>query len=129
MTAAPTQAREPASNASENTPLLRDEANGSNGSNGSAEAGAPAEEPPHEGMPEVLARMHILLPAIGIGVSRFSSLPQLFCLWSAEGGGPVADDCTQIYMCAMDQMLTVASYAKIGSDLNALNSTSWIATA
>lgn len=32
-------------------------------------------------------------------------------------------------MCAMDQMLTVASYAKIGSDLNALNSTSWIATA
>lgn len=32
-------------------------------------------------------------------------------------------------MGAMDQMLTVASYAKIGSDLNALNSTSWIATA
>lgn len=41
----------------------------------------------------------------------------------------MADGSTQIYMCAMDQMLTVASYAKIGSDLNALNSTSWIATA
>ena len=67
MTAAPTQTRDPAPSASENTPLLRDEANGSNGS---AEANAPAEEPAHEGMPEVLARMHILLPAIGIGVSR-----------------------------------------------------------
>lgn len=77
MTAAPTQAREPASNASENAPLLRDEANGSNGS---AEAGAPAEEPAHEGMPEVLARMHVLLPAIGIGVSRLFSLSNLFCL-------------------------------------------------
>lgn len=67
MVAAPTQAREDAPRASENTPLLRDEANDSNGA---AEANAPAEEPAHEGMPEVLARMHILLPAIGIGVSR-----------------------------------------------------------
>jgi hypothetical protein len=29
----------------------------------------------------------------------------------------------------MDQLLTVATYAKIGNDLNALNNTSWIATA
>ncbi|SPO00536.1 related to multidrug resistance protein [Cephalotrichum gorgonifer] len=88
--------------AAETTPLLRDHAAGSGDSGGSVEANAPSvEEPPHEGLPEVLARMHILLPAIGIG----------------------------IYMGAMDQMLTVASYPRIGSELNALNSTSWIATA
>lgn len=29
----------------------------------------------------------------------------------------------------MDQLLTVATYARIGNDLNALNNTSWIATA
>lgn len=32
-------------------------------------------------------------------------------------------------MVAIDQLLTVATYAKIGNELNALNSTSWIATA
>jgi len=53
------------------------------------------------GMPEVAARLHILGPAIGIGV----------------------------FLCALDQLLVVATYAKIGSDLNALNNTSWIATA
>ncbi|TLS28666.1 hypothetical protein PpBr36_00442 [Pyricularia pennisetigena] len=34
-----------------------------------------------------------------------------------------------VYLCAVDQLLAVATYAKIGSDLKALNSTSWIATA
>ncbi|CAI4211814.1 unnamed protein product [Parascedosporium putredinis] len=94
--------------ADESTPLLRD----APGVNGISEAGPSsagdvegagdgeaAAEP--EGIPDVAARMHLLLPAIGIG----------------------------IFLCAMDQMLTVASYAKIGSDLNALNSTSWVATA
>jgi hypothetical protein len=32
-------------------------------------------------------------------------------------------------MVAIDQLLTVATYAKIGNELNALNNTSWIATA
>ncbi|ROV98361.1 hypothetical protein VMCG_07110 [Cytospora schulzeri] len=54
-----------------------------------------------EGIPEMAKRLHILLPAIGIG----------------------------IFLCALDQLLAVATYAKIGSDLHALNSTSWIATA
>lgn len=54
-----------------------------------------------EGIPEMAKRLHILLPAIGIG----------------------------IFLCALDQLLAVATYAKIGSDLKALNSTSWIATA
>jgi hypothetical protein len=54
-----------------------------------------------EGMPEVAARMHVLLPAICIGV----------------------------FLCALDQLLVVATYPKIGSDLKALNNTSWVATA
>jgi hypothetical protein len=29
---------------------------------------------------------------------------------------------------SIDQLLTIASYAKIGNELDALNSTSWIAT-
>ncbi|KAI0118890.1 major facilitator superfamily [Nemania sp. FL0031] len=33
-----------------------------------------------------------------------------------------------IFLVALDQTLTVATYGKIGSDLQALNSTSWIAT-
>jgi hypothetical protein len=59
------------------------------------------EEEVREGIPEMAKRLHILLPAIGIG----------------------------IFLCALDQLLAVATYAKIGSDLHALNSTSWIATA
>ncbi|KAK8056021.1 hypothetical protein PG993_001248 [Apiospora rasikravindrae] len=33
-----------------------------------------------------------------------------------------------IFLVAMDQTLTIATYGKMGSDLNALNNTSWIAT-
>jgi hypothetical protein len=34
-----------------------------------------------------------------------------------------------IFLAAADQTIIVSSYGKIGTDLNALNSTSWIATA
>lgn len=53
-----------------------------------------------EGMPEVAARLHFLLPAVGIG----------------------------IFLSAADQTIIVSSYGRIGSELHALNSTSWIAT-
>ncbi|KAI3537808.1 major facilitator superfamily transporter [Colletotrichum filicis] len=53
-----------------------------------------------DGNPEMAKKMHFLLPAVGIG----------------------------IYLCAVDQLLTVATYAKIGSELHALNYTSWLAT-
>ncbi|KAK8027430.1 hypothetical protein PG991_004486 [Apiospora marii] len=33
-----------------------------------------------------------------------------------------------LFLVAMDQTLTIATYGKMGSDLNALNNTSWIAT-
>ncbi|KAH7188729.1 major facilitator superfamily domain-containing protein [Fusarium flagelliforme] len=46
-------------------------------------------------------KMHLILASVGIGV----------------------------YLAAADQLITVASYAKIGSELHALNNTSWIATA
>lgn len=55
----------------------------------------------YEGMPEVKQRMKYILPAIAIGV----------------------------FLSAADQTIIVSSYGKIGSDLNALNQTSWIATA
>ncbi|KAI9688999.1 MAG: hypothetical protein M1822_000736 [Bathelium mastoideum] len=55
----------------------------------------------YEGIPEVRKRMKYILPALGIGV----------------------------FMAACDQTLIVTSYGKIGSELNALNQTSWIATA
>lgn len=71
------------------------------GSGSSTTVGAGDEEGRREGIPEMAKRLHILLPAIGIG----------------------------IFLCALDQLLAVATYAKIGSDLHALNSTSWIATA
>ncbi|KAM0286294.1 hypothetical protein ACHAQH_001025 [Verticillium albo-atrum] len=54
-----------------------------------------------QGKPQAANKMQIVMPAIGIG----------------------------IFLCAVDQLLTVATYAKIGSELHALNNTSWIATA
>ncbi|KAF4582284.1 MFS multidrug transporter [Ophiocordyceps camponoti-floridani] len=53
-----------------------------------------------DGHPDMANKMHLLLPAVGIG----------------------------IYLVAIDQLLAVAMYSRIGSELNALNSTSWVAT-
>lgn len=55
----------------------------------------------YEGMPEVKKRMKYILPALSIGV----------------------------FLSAADQTIIVSSYGKIGSELKALNNTSWIATA
>lgn len=86
-----------ASAPSETSPLLGDR-NSGDAINGDAENGRlngnHVQEP-------VKAKLHLILPAVGIGV----------------------------YMVAIDQLLTVATYAKIGNELNALNNTSWIATA
>ncbi|KAK2050404.1 major facilitator superfamily transporter [Colletotrichum somersetense] len=93
----------------ETSPLLRNpdsEVVNDNGTleNGSAN-GVPAvaqdANDNRDGNPEMAKKMHILLPAVGIG----------------------------IYLCAVDQLLTVATYAKIGSELHALKNTSWLATA
>lgn len=55
----------------------------------------------YEGMPEVKKRMKVMFPALAIGV----------------------------FLAAADQTIIVSSYGKIGSELDALNKTSWIATA
>ncbi|TID22870.1 MFS general substrate transporter [Venturia nashicola] len=55
----------------------------------------------HEGLPEVRKQMKYLMPALGIGV----------------------------FLSAADQTIIVSSYGRIGSELNALSRTSWIATA
>ncbi|PSN70252.1 MFS general substrate transporter [Corynespora cassiicola Philippines] len=54
----------------------------------------------HQGLPEVRRRMKYIFPAIAIGV----------------------------FLAAADQTLVVSTYGTIGTDLHALNSTSWIAT-
>jgi len=70
----------------------------------------------YEGMPEVKAKLKYILPAIGIGVSDFLKETDA---WT---------DISQIFLAAADQTIIVACYGKIGSDLNALNNTSWIST-
>lgn len=53
-----------------------------------------------QGKPEVKQQMRWIFPAVALGV----------------------------FMAAADQTIIVSSYGKIGTDLNALSSTSWIAT-
>ncbi|CAG8980409.1 hypothetical protein HYALB_00003974 [Hymenoscyphus albidus] len=59
------------------------------------------ENPLFEGRKDMMAKMGMLFPAVSIG----------------------------ILLSSMDQTLVVSTYARMGSDLNALNNTSWIATA
>lgn len=54
----------------------------------------------HDGMPEVRKRMWVIFPAVSIGV----------------------------WLAAADQTIIVSSYGKIGSEMKALNKTSWVAT-
>ena len=54
----------------------------------------------YEGIPEVKSRMKYMFPALSVGV----------------------------FLAAADQTLIVSSYGKIGTELDALNKTSWIAT-
>ncbi|KAI9888023.1 MAG: hypothetical protein M1823_000144 [Watsoniomyces obsoletus] len=55
----------------------------------------------YDGIPEVRKRLKYIMPALAIGV----------------------------FLSAADQTIIMSSYGKIGSDLKALNSTSWVATA
>lgn len=54
-----------------------------------------------EGLPGMANKLHFLMPAIGIGV----------------------------FLSALDQTLIIATYARMSSELEALNRTSWISTA
>lgn len=57
--------------------------------------------PAQDGGAEAARKLHLLLPALAIG----------------------------IFLSAFDQTLIVATYARMSSDLHALNRTSWISTA
>jgi hypothetical protein len=75
--------------------------------------------PLHEGLPDVAEKLRILTPAVAIGVSRELRSRNM----------AMADEPSQIFLAAADQTIIVSSAGKIGSELNALNLTSWIATA
>jgi hypothetical protein len=60
-----------------------------------------AERIPYAGLPEVRKRMKFIFPAVAIGV----------------------------FLAAADGTIIISSYGKIGSELDALNKTSWIANA
>lgn len=72
-----------------------------NGQDEEATEGEDRNEPLYEGMPDVKAKLRWIVPSVGIG----------------------------IFLSAADQTIIVASYGKIGSDLNSLSNMSWIATA
>jgi predicted MFS family arabinose efflux permease len=74
----------------------------SNGTDEEAGSTTPNGTPkPYAGLPEVRKQLKYILPALSIG----------------------------IFLSACDQTIIVSSYGKIGSELKALNNTSWIATA
>lgn len=80
----------------EESPLL-----GSTGAGYGSGNGAGGEEGSEDRPPKPTHKLHLLLPALAIG----------------------------IFLSALDQTLIVATYARISSDLQALNRTSWISTA
>lgn len=110
------------SNATETTPLLRDQTS----SNGCISEPQPqlnaAREAQFQGAPEVQGQIKYIFAAISMGVRLFLALPGFIWNLSADLA------CFQIFLSAADQTIIIASYGKIGSDLNALNLTSWITT-
>lgn len=86
--------------ATETSPLLKHSASDiENGAFG-GDAGED-ENPMFQGLPEVMKKMWMIFPAIGVGV----------------------------FLSACDQTIIVSANARIGSELKALNSTNWIASA
>lgn len=92
------------------------------------EANGPAGDAPRDGNPEMASKMHLFIPAVGIGVSLSLPRLRLHCTGACASKPFRSDRHHQLYLVAVDQLLTVATYAKIGNELNALNNISWIAT-
>lgn len=86
----------------ERTALLDEPTTAANGAADEESGEAETEDNPlFEGNPDMASRLLWLMPAVALGV----------------------------LLSAADQTLVVTMYARIGTDLNALNNTSWIATA
>ncbi|KAF2224596.1 MFS multidrug transporter [Elsinoe ampelina] len=94
-------ATEPGTNGTIKAPDSQQNGSATYGTTGDPENATPAEPQAFEGNPGMRKRLPYILPAIAIGV----------------------------FLSALDQTIIVSSYGHIGSDLHALNSTSWIATA
>lgn len=73
----------------------------------------------YEGMPELRKQMPYLFPALCVGVRSTKR----------TGTSTTAYITVKVFLAAADQTIIVSSYGRIGSDLHALNKTSWIATA
>ncbi|GAW25984.1 putative multidrug resistance protein fnx1 [Rosellinia necatrix] len=112
--------------------------------NGSGAETAPLLGPPDAapGSPSEAASSHGTFAGTGNGAAHAASgLPQRGEIAGADGslgGDPVKQETRMavllpalaigIFLTALDQTLTIATYGKIGSDLQALNSTGWVAT-
>lgn len=78
----------------------------------------------YEGIPDLQKRMKYIFPALAVGVINE---PSPRCDLDIETGTLTRS--SQVFLASGDQTITVSSYGTIGSELKALNSTSWIATA
>jgi len=77
----------------------------------------------HHGMPEMRARMNYIFFAISIGVRLIT--PPFQRIYPI----PRLTTSLQVFLAAADQTLVVSTYGTIGTELHALSSSSWIATA
>lgn len=90
--------------------------NGSGGPSADEEGQVSTDPSAYKGMKDV--KLGYIMPALAIGVRCHFALSVLFNSQNL-----------QVFLAAADQTIIVSSYGKIGSDLQALNSTSWVATA
>lgn len=95
-------------------------------------AASPSPSPMQQGKPNSrVLRKHRVRSSISLPPFPWVYVHFSPCLDSCflDDGNLSADlVCVQIFLSAADQTIIIASYGKIGSDLNALNLTSWITT-
>lgn len=115
----------------EESPLLGDADSGSSRSPASVENARDCMlkgvDEPRDGDPLMAKKMHLILPAVGVGVSFPVSVPVHYAACPPDEAHEV-DHGLKIYLVAIDQLLAVATGTKIGNELNSLNNISWIAT-
>lgn len=109
---------EPSAGLTPDTPALSEE---HNGDGGTIERQETSEERValYEGIPELRKQMPYMFPALAIGVRL--ETPHDRVVFHAY--------MNKVFLAAADQTIIVSSYGRIGTELNALNKTSWIATA
>jgi len=94
-------------------------ARGTNDVGNEGEGGQQSDLRQYEGIPDLRKQMPYLFPALCIGVRSTTRADT----------STTAYIVVKVFLAAADQTIIVSSYGRIGSDLHALNKTSWIATA